>query len=81
MIEAEVPFWSRRLLVKPGVTGWAQVCCDYASDCEAMEEKLAYDLWYLRHRSMLVDAAVCARTVAVQLRGVVPARMRKRAGA
>jgi lipopolysaccharide/colanic/teichoic acid biosynthesis glycosyltransferase len=77
MIEAEVPFWSRRLLVKPGVTGWAQVCCDYASDCEAMEEKLAYDLWYLRHRSMLVDAAVCVRTVAVQLRGLVPARMRK----
>ncbi|MFL6031135.1 MAG: sugar transferase [Gaiellaceae bacterium] len=81
MIEAEVPFWSRRLLVKPGVTGWAQVCCDYASDCEAMEEKLAYDLWYLRHRSMLVDAAVCVRTVGLQLRCLMPTRRRNEAGA
>jgi len=62
MIEAAVPFWSRRLLVKPGITGWAQVRCGYASDCEAMETKLSYDLWYLRHRSLLVDLAVCVMT-------------------
>jgi lipopolysaccharide/colanic/teichoic acid biosynthesis glycosyltransferase len=59
MIEATVPFWNRRLLVKPGITGWAQVRCGYASDCDAMETKLSYDLWYLRHRSLLVDFAVC----------------------
>jgi lipopolysaccharide/colanic/teichoic acid biosynthesis glycosyltransferase len=68
MIEVAVPFWSRRLLVKPGITGWAQISCAYASDCRAMEEKLSYDLWYLRHRSLLVDIAVCVRTVALQLR-------------
>jgi exopolysaccharide biosynthesis polyprenyl glycosylphosphotransferase len=61
-IESAVPFWSRRLLVKPGITGWAQVRCGYASDCEEMETKLSYDLWYLRHRSLLVDLAVCAMT-------------------
>jgi exopolysaccharide biosynthesis polyprenyl glycosylphosphotransferase len=77
MLETSVPFWSRRLLVKPGITGWAQVCCEYASDCHAMQEKLSYDLWYLRHRSVLVDAAVCARTVALQLRGVIPSRARR----
>ncbi len=63
MIEEAVPFWNRRLLVKPGVTGWAQVRCGYASDCEAMEVKLSYDLWYLRHRSLLVDLEVCAMTL------------------
>jgi lipopolysaccharide/colanic/teichoic acid biosynthesis glycosyltransferase len=62
LIEEAVPFWSRRLLVKPGITGWAQVRCGYASDCEAMETKLSYDLWYLRHRSLLVDLALCVMT-------------------
>jgi exopolysaccharide biosynthesis polyprenyl glycosylphosphotransferase len=62
MIEDAVPFWTRRLLVKPGVTGWAQVRCGYASDCDDMRTKLSYDLWYLRHRSLLVDLIVCAMT-------------------
>jgi exopolysaccharide biosynthesis polyprenyl glycosylphosphotransferase len=63
MIEAVVPFWNRRLLVKPGITGWAQVRCGYASDCEEMEKKLSYDLWYLRNRGVLVDLAVCVMTL------------------
>jgi exopolysaccharide biosynthesis polyprenyl glycosylphosphotransferase len=63
MIEATVPFWNRRLLVKPGITGWAQVRCGYASNCLDMETKLSYDLWYLRNRSLLVDLAVCVLTV------------------
>jgi exopolysaccharide biosynthesis polyprenyl glycosylphosphotransferase len=63
MIEATVPFWNRRLLVKPGITGWAQVRCGYASDYEAMETKLSYDLWYLRNQSLLVDLSVCLLTV------------------
>jgi lipopolysaccharide/colanic/teichoic acid biosynthesis glycosyltransferase len=62
LIETSVPFWNRRLLVKPGITGWAQIRCDYASDSDAMRLKLSYDLWYLRHRSLLVDLAVCVRT-------------------
>ena len=48
--------------MKPGITGWAQVRCGYASDCEGMETKLSYDLWYLRHRGLLVDLAVCVLT-------------------
>jgi exopolysaccharide biosynthesis polyprenyl glycosylphosphotransferase len=63
MIEAVVPFWNRRLLVKPGITGWAQVRCGYASDCEEMEKKLSYDLWYLRNRGVLVDLSVCVMTL------------------
>ena len=72
MIEAAVPFWRRRLLVKPGITGWAQVRCGYQSECDGMARKLSYDLWYLRHRSLLVDLAICLATcfhVARETRG------------
>ena len=75
MIEAAVPFWNRRVLVKPGVTGWAQLLGDYASDCDGMARKLSYDLWYLRHGSLLVDAAICLRTVGMQVRSLLPARV------
>jgi exopolysaccharide biosynthesis polyprenyl glycosylphosphotransferase len=74
MIEAAVPFWNRRVLVKPGVTGWAQILDDYASDCDGMSRKLSYDLWYLRHGSLLVDIAICLRTVGMQVRSLFPAR-------
>jgi lipopolysaccharide/colanic/teichoic acid biosynthesis glycosyltransferase len=73
-LEAAVPFWSRRLLVKPGVTGWAQVSCGYVADCDGMADKLAYDLWYLRNQSVLVDLAICIRTVGQQLGALLPGR-------
>jgi exopolysaccharide biosynthesis polyprenyl glycosylphosphotransferase len=67
MLEHEVPFWSRRLLIEPGLTGWAQVQCGYASSCATAADKLSYDFWYLRHRSVAVDIAVCARTLLLAL--------------
>jgi lipopolysaccharide/colanic/teichoic acid biosynthesis glycosyltransferase len=67
MLEADVPFWSRRLLMKPGMTGWAQVRCGYSSDCETAAEKLSHDFWYLRHGNLAVDVAVCLRTLLVAL--------------
>jgi exopolysaccharide biosynthesis polyprenyl glycosylphosphotransferase len=71
-LEQAVPFWNRRLLVKPGVTGWAQVQCGYVADCEEMADKLSYDLWYLRHRSLALDVAICLKTVALQFRALLP---------
>jgi exopolysaccharide biosynthesis polyprenyl glycosylphosphotransferase len=62
MLEKEMPFWTRRLLIKPGVTGWAQVRSGYSADCASCADKLSYDLWYIRHRSFAVDLAVCIRT-------------------
>ena len=66
-LEQEVPFWSRRLLMKPGMTGWAQVRCGYATDCVSSAEKLSYDFWYMRHNNLVVDLAVCVRTLALVL--------------
>jgi exopolysaccharide biosynthesis polyprenyl glycosylphosphotransferase len=63
-LEEAIPFFTRRLLVKPGITGWAQLRHDYASDADGAAEKLSYDLWYLRHRNLVVDLAICAKTFA-----------------
>ncbi|HEY0417349.1 MAG TPA: exopolysaccharide biosynthesis polyprenyl glycosylphosphotransferase [Gaiellaceae bacterium] len=63
MLEDAVPFWSRRHLLRPGITGWAQLRSGYASDSYATEEKLSHDLWYLRHQSLLVDLVICGRTL------------------
>jgi lipopolysaccharide/colanic/teichoic acid biosynthesis glycosyltransferase len=64
-----VPNWTRRHLVKPGLTGWAQVRQGYAASAEATSTKLSYDLWYLRHRSLTVDLAILLRTALVVVRG------------
>ncbi|MDP8911833.1 MAG: sugar transferase [Actinomycetota bacterium] len=69
ILEETVPFWTRRHLVKPGITGWAQVCRGYTADAEATAEKLSYDLWYLRHRSLAVDLAICAKTLSTLVTG------------
>jgi exopolysaccharide biosynthesis polyprenyl glycosylphosphotransferase len=68
-LEESVPFWNRRLLVKPGVTGWAQIRCGYAADCDGAIQKLSYDLWYVRHRTLLLDLAICARTLVTVVSG------------
>jgi exopolysaccharide biosynthesis polyprenyl glycosylphosphotransferase len=64
-----VPFWERRHLVKPGITGWAQVNRGYTADTRGSLDKLSYDLWYIRHRSLTVDLVICARTLITILRG------------
>jgi lipopolysaccharide/colanic/teichoic acid biosynthesis glycosyltransferase len=68
-LQEAVPFWTRRHLVKPGITGWAQVKRGYTSDAEGTAEKLSYDLWYLRHRSLVIDLAICARTFSTLVSG------------
>jgi Sugar transferases involved in lipopolysaccharide synthesis len=67
MLERDVPFWTRRLLVKPGITGWAQLRANYAFDADSTAEKLSYDLWYLRNRNVVIDLAICAQTVSTLL--------------
>lgn len=68
-LQEAVPFWSRRHLVKPGITGWAQVCRGYTADADGTAEKLAYDLWYLRHRSLVLDLAICVKTFTTLVTG------------
>jgi exopolysaccharide biosynthesis polyprenyl glycosylphosphotransferase len=61
--EKQIPFYRARLLVKPGVTGWAQVNYAYYVTVEEMAVKLEYDLYYIKHRNLLMDLAILLRTV------------------
>jgi exopolysaccharide biosynthesis polyprenyl glycosylphosphotransferase len=81
LLEDSVPFWSRRLLVRPGLTGWAQVNCGYAADSASAAEKLSFDFWYMRHGNLAVDLAVCVRTLALVVEGCEPRRLRVRRAA
>ena len=58
-----VPFYRYRHLVRPGITGWAQVQHGYADDLSDTIEKLTYDLYYIRHMSPWLDATIIAKTL------------------
>jgi exopolysaccharide biosynthesis polyprenyl glycosylphosphotransferase len=62
-LQTKVPFYRARLLVKPGITGWAQVNFGYAATVEDTGIKLEYDLYYIRHRNLLLDILILLRTV------------------
>jgi lipopolysaccharide/colanic/teichoic acid biosynthesis glycosyltransferase len=64
-----MPFYPIRHLVKPGLTGWAQINFPYANSLETNLKKLQYDLYYLKHRSLLLDLTILLRTLKVVLRG------------
>lgn len=61
--EQSLPCYRYRHLVRPGVTGWAQVCQGYAADTDTTREKLAYDLFYIKHLSLWLDILILARTL------------------
>lgn len=58
-----IPFYSSRHLVRPGLTGWAQVNYPYGADEIDAFEKLQYEFWYLRHQRLVLDLVIIARTV------------------
>ena len=65
----EVPYYAVRHSLKPGVTGWAQVRYQYGSTVEDSQEKLQYDLYYVKNHSLLLDLVVLFETVGVVLTG------------
>ncbi len=62
-LELRVPFYDRRELIQPGITGWAQVRCGYAGSDEGTAWKLCHDLYYLKHRSAGLDMAIMLETL------------------
>lgn len=58
-----IPFYETRHVVKPGLTGWAQVMGNYASSEEDMLEKLQYDLYYIKHRNLFLDLSIVLKTI------------------
>jgi exopolysaccharide biosynthesis polyprenyl glycosylphosphotransferase len=64
-----IPFYEQRQLVRPGITGWAQVNQPYAGTVDDARQKLEYDLYYLKHFSLLGDLAIMVRTAKIILFG------------
>jgi exopolysaccharide biosynthesis polyprenyl glycosylphosphotransferase len=62
-LEQSIPFYSRRHLIKPGVTGWAQVRCGYAGSVEGSAWKMCHDLYYLKHRGVALDLLILGETL------------------
>lgn len=62
-LSRDVPYYTYRLAVKPGITGWAQVMFRYGATVEDAAEKLQYDLYYIKHMSLRLDALIALKTI------------------
>ena len=63
MLKDQIPFYGVRHLIRPGLTGWAQVRYTYGATVEDAMEKLQYDLFYLKHLSLALDLIIAFQTV------------------
>jgi len=68
-LKAKIPYYSLRFYVKPGITGWAQINYRYGASLEDAIEKLAYDLYYIKNMSLLLDISIILKTIRVVLLG------------
>ena len=69
MLSREIPYFQERLLVQPGITGWAQVNYPYGADVADARRKLEYDLYYMKHMSVFLDLFILLDTVSIVFRG------------
>ena len=67
-LEGSIPHYRKRHWMRPGLSGWAQVCAPYASNIEDSDLKLSYDLYYLRHFSTWLDLVILFRTIKTVLK-------------
>ncbi|MGB2068439.1 MAG: exopolysaccharide biosynthesis polyprenyl glycosylphosphotransferase [Candidatus Puniceispirillaceae bacterium] len=65
----KVPLFPFRHSVRPGITGWAQVCQGYAFDIDSSSKKITYDLFYIKNLSFLLDMTIIMRTIRILLTG------------
>ncbi len=65
----EVPFFAYRHVVRPGISGWAQVMHGYAAGVDDMKDKLAYDFYYIKHFSLWLDLLIWYKTIRTVLTG------------
>ena len=68
-LKEAIPYYEMRYLVKPGITGWAQVLYPYGSSLEDAYEKLSYDLYYIKNYSLWLDIVIVLKTIRVVLLG------------
>ncbi len=62
-LEKEIPHYAMRHIIKPGLSGWAQIKYPYGASVEDAKEKLQYDLYYIKNRSIVLDLAIGVKTI------------------
>ena len=68
-LEKVIPYYNLRHLVKPGLTGWAQVMYPYGASIEDARHKLEYDLYYVKNQNLHLDMVIMFRTLKTVLFG------------
>lgn len=68
-LQEQIPFYMYRHVLRPGITGWAQVCFRYGASLEDAREKLEYDLYYVKNRSVFLDLLILIQTLQTVLFG------------
>ncbi|HZZ99726.1 MAG TPA: sugar transferase [Candidatus Paceibacterota bacterium] len=66
-LRSQIPFYEERYLIKPGLSGWAQINFRYGSSVEDAAEKLQYDLYYIKNRSFALDLGIVLKTIRIAL--------------
>jgi lipopolysaccharide/colanic/teichoic acid biosynthesis glycosyltransferase len=61
--ESQIPYYNERHLVRPGITGWAQVMYPYGANVEDARQKLMYDLYYIKHWSLMLELKIVWMTI------------------
>jgi|TARA_B110000196_G_C21100444_1_gene642332 lipopolysaccharide/colanic/teichoic acid biosynthesis glycosyltransferase len=69
MLKQDIPYYDLRHIIKPGITGWAQVKYGYGDSTEDAAEKLQYDLFYIKNYSLILDISILVRSIKVILFG------------
>jgi len=67
ILEQELPYYALRHVIKPGLTGWAQVKHPYANSVKDQQEKLLFDLYYIKERNLLLDFKIVIKTISTIL--------------
>jgi exopolysaccharide biosynthesis polyprenyl glycosylphosphotransferase len=67
-LQKQIPHYAMRQLIKPGLSGWAQIKFPYGASVNDAMEKLQYDLYYIKNRSLILDLAIALRTLALIIR-------------
>lgn len=68
--ESEIPFYSYRHIIRPGISGWAQVQQGHVTDLDAVNQKLAYDFYYVKYFSAWLDMVIVFRTIPTMIGGL-----------
>ncbi|MBW4027387.1 MAG: sugar transferase [Acidobacteria bacterium] len=68
-LKQQIPYYDLRHCIPPGITGWAQVSAGYGATVEESEQKLEYDLFYVKNRSICLDAAIVVKTIRIMISG------------